>query len=129
MFRSTRNEPLDPAQLRDLEPGRTTAREVVEKLGAPSQVVQLGVRSAYRYDHSITKGTALLLLVVNFGNTDTREDRTWLFFDGQDTLTHLATSLESHRVQYALPWEDVHEQSDRAAADAERPGLIEVHHE
>lgn len=123
LFRSTRNEPLDPSQLARLEPGRTTAREVVELLGAPAQVVQLGTRSAYRYDHSVTKGTALLLVVVNLGNADTREDRSWCFFDERDVLTHFASSLESHRAQYALPWEDVHEDGDREAADADRAGL------
>jgi hypothetical protein len=119
-FRSNRNEPIDAALLERLVVGRTTAREAVEILGGPSQVVQLGNRSAYRYDHTTTKGTGLLLLVLNFGHADTREDRVWLFFDETDLLTHVGHSLEAHRAQYAFPWEDIHEASEREAADAER---------
>src|SRR5690606_17221109 len=80
-FRSNRNDPFAPELVAQLEPGTTTAREAVALLGGPAQVVQLGDRSAYRYDHQITKGTGLLLLVLNFGHVDTREDRLWLFFD------------------------------------------------
>ena len=117
------NEPLDVAAVRSLEPGKTTAREVVEKLGAPTDVVQLGRRTAYRYDATTAKSTLLLLLLVNFGNQDTRSDRVWVFFDEKDVLTHYGASFATHRTQYALPWEDVHEAEDNASRDAERPGL------
>lgn len=123
-LRANQNEPLDPAAVRQLQAGVTTARQAVELLGGPMQVVQLGNRSAYRYDHSVTKGTALVLLLFNIGHADTRTDRLWLFFDEQDVLTHFGSSLEAHRVQYAMPWEDIHEEADDQAADAERPGLL-----
>ena len=42
--RSTTNEPLAADVVAALEPGRTTAREAVERLGAPVEVVQLGRR-------------------------------------------------------------------------------------
>lgn len=123
LFRSNRNDPLDPAAIAQLEPGTTTARRAVELLGAPAQVVQLGDRSAYRYDHEVTKGAGLLLVLLIVGNVDTREDRTWLFFDDDDVLSHVATSLEAHRAQYAMPWEDVHETEDDLEADRDR-GLV-----
>lgn len=123
-FRATQNEPLDPAAIRQLEPGRTTAREAVELLGGPTQVVQIGERSAYRYDFTVTKGAGLFLLVFILGHADTRNDRLWLFFDETDLLTHVGSTLESHRAQYAMPWEDIHEDADDRAADAEREGLV-----
>jgi len=118
--RATVNEPLERAALAKLQPGTTTARQAVELLGAPADVVQLGRRSAYRYDHSVQKEAALWFLVVALLNTDMRQDRAWLFFDEHDVLTHVGTTLSSHRPQYAFPWEDVHEASDAAAADAGR---------
>jgi hypothetical protein len=117
------NEPLDPAIVRTFEPGRTTAREVVERLGAPTEVVQLGRRTAYRYDGSTQKSAVLFLLVVNFVNQDQRSDRVWVFFDERDVLTHCGTWWGTHRTQYAMPWEDVHEPEDNAARDADRPGV------
>ena len=117
------NEPLDVAAVRELVPGKTTAREVVERLGAPTDVVQLGRRTAYRYDATSAKSTLLILLLVNFGNQDTRSDRVWVFFDEKDVLTHCGATFGTHRTQYALPWEDVHEAEDNASRDAERPGL------
>lgn len=121
--RQDANEPIDVAAVRALQPGRTTAREVVEALGAPTDVVQLGKRSAYRYDGSTTKSTVLFLLLVNFANQDGRSDRVWVFFDERDVLSHVGATFATHRTQYALPWEDVHEASDHAARDAARPGL------
>ena len=40
------NEPLDAARIQGLVPGATTARQVVEQLGGPNEVVQLGRRTA-----------------------------------------------------------------------------------
>ena len=121
--RQDTNEPLDPEIVRTFVPGKTTAREVTERLGAPTEVVQLGRRTAYRYDGATTKSTVLFLLVVNFANQDTRSDRVWVFFDDNDVLTHFGSWWGTHRTQYALPWEDVHEASDNQSRDAERPGV------
>ena len=120
LFRSNLNAPLDPVAIAQLEPGTTTAHRAVELLGAPAQVIQLGDRSAYRYDHEVTKGAGLILVLLIIGNVDTREDRTWLFFDEDDVLSHVATSLEAHRAQYAMPWEDIHEAEDDLEADRDR---------
>ena len=117
------NEPLDASRVAELQPGRTTAREVVEKLGGPNEVVQLGRRTAYRYDSSTAKSAVLFLLLVNFGNQDTRQDRLWVFFDENDVLTHYGATYGTHRTQYAMPWEDVHEAADNDARDAGRAGV------
>ena len=121
--RQDTNEPIEVAMVRGLVPGKTTAKEVVDTLGAPTDVVQLGRRTAYRYDATTAKSTLLILLIVNFANQDTRSDRVWVFFDDKDVLTHLGATFGTHRTQYALPWEDVHEVEDNQSRDAERPGL------
>ena len=70
-----------------------------------------------------TLAAALILVVVNFANQDTRSDRLWVFFDENDVLTHYGASFGTHRTQYAMPWEDVHEASDNQARDAARSGV------
>jgi len=122
--RSTRNEPLDPKVIDQLVPGKTTAREVTSLLGAPSEVVQLHKRSAWRYDHTNSKYTGLMLILVNFGSADSRSDTLWVFFDEDQTLYSFGRTLSSHRTQYALPWEDIHEDSDNKAKDEARFGPV-----
>jgi len=107
--RSTTNEPLAADVVAALEPGRTTAREAVERLGAPVEVVQLGRRSAYRYEFVTSKRAALFLIVVNLMGRDTRADRVWLFFDEEDVLTHVGASFEGEDAVYALPWTKLHD--------------------
>lgn len=121
--RQETNDPIDARVVKTLVPGTTTAKEVVERLGAPTEVVQLGKRTAYRYDASVTKSAGLFLLLFNMAGQDTRSDRLWVFFDEHDVLSHYGASYGTHRAQYALPWEDVHEADDDAARDAERPGV------
>ena len=123
LARQDLNEPIQATAVNQLVPGKTTAREVVELLGGPNEVVQLGRRTAYQYHSSSTKNAALLLLLVNFGNQDTRQDRLWVFFDEDDKLSHYGATYGTHRTQYAMPWEDVHEASDNAARDAGREGV------
>jgi hypothetical protein len=117
------NDPIDAQIVRTFEPGKTTAREVVEKIGAPTEVVQLGRRSAYRYDASSAKSAGLVLVVFNMFAQDMRTDRLWVFFDEKDVLTHCGATYGTHRTQYALPWESVHEAEDDAERDAQRPGV------
>src|SRR5215471_1331124 len=122
MARQVDNEPLDPVKIKSLVPGKTTAKQVVELLGAPTEVVQLHKRSAYRYEHTMTKYAGLVLLLINFGQSDSRSDRLWVFFDENDVLTAVGDTLASHHTQYAMPWENVHEKSDNDARDADRFG-------
>jgi outer membrane protein assembly factor BamE (lipoprotein component of BamABCDE complex) len=109
--RGTINEPLDRQQLAQLTPGRTTAREVVELLGAPTEVVQLGKRSAYRYDGTIAKTAGFWLLVLVLVNKDTRSDRIWVFFDERDLLTHAGGTFAFDDASYAMPWQSLHEKT------------------
>lgn len=122
--RQDTSDPLDATVVNALQPGVTTAREVVEKLGAPTEVVQLGKRSAYRYDANTVKSTALFLIVFNLFAQDGRSDRLWVFFDDREVLSHYGVTYGVHRTQYAMPWEDVHEAADNQARDQDRPGVV-----
>lgn len=121
--RQDTNDPIDATVVHTFTPGKTTARDVTAALGAPTEVVQLGKRTAYRYDATTQKSTVLFLLLVNFANQDGRSDRLWVFFDENDVLTHHGASYGTHRTQYAMPWEDVHEAADNQSRDAKRPGV------
>lgn len=107
--RRTTNEPLVAANLAQLIPGTTTAKQTVELLGAPTEVIQLGKRSAYRYDHTLTKDTGVFLIVVGFFNSDARADRAWVFFDENEVLTHVASELKAEQAVYQMPWQDQRE--------------------
>jgi outer membrane protein assembly factor BamE (lipoprotein component of BamABCDE complex) len=117
------NDPLDAAVINQLKPGKTTARQVVEMLGGPNEVVQLGLRTAYRYDSTSTKSAVLFLFLVNLANQDTRQDRLWVFFDTNDILTHFGASYGTHRTQYAMPWQDVHDGEGDDSRDEQRAGV------
>ena len=107
--RTTVNEPIRREALAGLVPGTSSARDVVAALGAPVEVVQLGRRSAYRYEFEKSKRAALFLILVGLVNRDTRSDRVWVFFDAEDVLSHVATTFEGGRAEYAMPWEDIHD--------------------
>ncbi|MFT4512305.1 MAG: outer membrane protein assembly factor BamE (lipoprotein component of BamABCDE complex) [Planctomycetota bacterium] len=117
------NEPLSAPLIKQLQPGTTTARQVVELLGGPNQVVQLGRRTAYLYEATSAKSAVVFTVVFNVGNSDTRQDRLWVFFDEADKLSHYGATYGTHRTQYAMPWENVHEASDNEARDAGREGV------
>ncbi|MEW6071405.1 MAG: hypothetical protein AB1726_02265 [Planctomycetota bacterium] len=106
--RTTVNEPLPPGPIEALRPGETTAADVLRLFGAPTEVVQLGRRTAYRFDASTSKRAGLLLLLVVLMNDDTRSDRIWVFFDENDVLTHVGATFDSHDPVYAMPWQKIH---------------------
>jgi hypothetical protein len=116
--------PVDAVAVRTFVPGKTTAAEVTAQLGAPVDVVQIGLRSAYFYEATAAKTEAFYLLVFTISNTDRRSDRVWLFFDERDVLTDCGTTFATHRAQYAMPWQDVRDPAENARRDAARPGVL-----
>ena len=104
--RATINSQPDPEKIAELVPNHSTSTDVVRILGAPSEVVQLGRRSAYRYEYSVTKRTGAWFVVVASVNTDARSDRVWTFFDEDGLLTHVASTFESDRAKYGLAWRE-----------------------
>jgi hypothetical protein len=106
MSKGSLNEPLREHAVEGLVPGTTTASEVTARLGAPNEVVQLGQRTAYRYDFTNKKTAGFTLIVVTFLNEDTRSDRIWFFFDAKDVLTHAGATFEGDETEYSMPWDD-----------------------
>jgi len=104
MQRQRIDRPLDPTLVEQLEPGVSTATDVVQLLGAPTEIVQLGHRSAYSYRHAVTKQTGMFLLVFVALNADTRSDRLWVFFDEADVLTHAGSTLDAAEARWGMPW-------------------------
>jgi hypothetical protein len=108
LSKDTLNEPLREVPMERLEVGVTRASEVAEILGAPNEVVQLGLRSAWRYDFTASKRAGFTLIVITFVNVDTRQDRIWVFFDEQNVLSHFGSTLEAESTRYAMPWQKLH---------------------
>lgn len=101
--RSTVDRPLDAALVSALVPGETTADEVASLMGAPAEVVQLGRRTAWRYEYKVEKQAAAFLFVLGLRGMDTQSDRIWVFFDEEQNLTHVGSSFASEQASYALP--------------------------
>lgn len=100
------NTRIDPAAYQTLKPGESTADDVLAALGAPMDVVQIGRRSAWRYDFTETKDTAFFAVVVLLSHSDTVQDRVWVFFDESGLLTHAGATMEGGDAEYKLPWSD-----------------------
>ncbi|MEZ6005989.1 MAG: outer membrane protein assembly factor BamE [Planctomycetota bacterium] len=104
LSRIDHNRPLDPAVVAELRAGEHTADDVLARMGAPIEVVQLGHKSAWRYEYERTKQTGLFALVVGLHGIDMRADRVWVFFDENDRLTHVGATFESKEAEFELPF-------------------------
>jgi outer membrane protein assembly factor BamE (lipoprotein component of BamABCDE complex) len=96
--------PFDASGLDKLIPGESTAAQVTEILGAPSEIVKLSNGNAYIYRRSLSKGTGLWLLIVSFGNYDEHHDQIVIFFNKKNIMTHFAVTLDAHKAAYGLPF-------------------------
>ncbi len=96
--------PFDTGELDNLIPGKITAAEVTEMLGAPSNIVKLSNGNAYIYTHSLSKGTGLWLVIVPLGNYDKHSDQVVIFFDKNDVMTHYGVTLDANKAAYGLPF-------------------------
>jgi len=96
--------PFDASGLDKLIPGKSTAAQVTEILGAPSEIVKLSNGNAYTYRRSLSKGTGLWLLIVSFGNYDKHYDQVVIFFNKKNIMTHSGITLDAHKAAYGLPF-------------------------
>lgn len=103
LSRTDTNEVILPEAVAQLQPGVHTAADVVGVLGGPTEVVQLGRRSAYKYDRRTEKQTGLWLVIFGLRGVDARSDRIWVFFDEDEMLTHVGSTFEAKNAQYELP--------------------------
>jgi hypothetical protein len=95
---------FDPEALGTVTPGQTTAQEILDSFGAPTEVVKLSNGNAYVYQRSVAKGTVIWLLVISFGNYDRQVDQLVFFFDNNDLLTNYGLSLNAENAEYGLPF-------------------------
>ncbi len=100
------NQAIDQEAYGRLQPGTSSADDVLRELGAPAEVVQLAKRTAWRYDFTQTKTAALWPIILVFVNSEIRQDRVWAFFDEQGVLTHLGGTFKADQASYSMPWSD-----------------------
>jgi outer membrane protein assembly factor BamE (lipoprotein component of BamABCDE complex) len=102
MGEMTIGEPLNADAIAKLQPNHSSAQQVADILGAPTQVVELGNKSAWLYEAQKARQSGILLFVFGTFGQDKQFDRCWVFFDENGLLTHLASSLETDATQYRL---------------------------
>lgn len=98
------DQKFDASGLNNVTVNQTTANEISEMFGAPSQVVKLSNGNAYIYRRSVAKATAIWLIIVSMGRYDKQYDQMVFFFDNNDILTHYGTSFNVEKASYGLPF-------------------------
>jgi hypothetical protein len=101
--RSKDFRPFDESVLKKVTPGKTTAQEVTELFGAPSQVVKLSNGNAYVYERSLSKATGLWLVILTFANFDIQHDRIVFFINKDDVVSHYGSSFKTEAASYEMP--------------------------
>ena len=96
--------PLEGKNLQQVTPGKTTAADLMNLFGPPTQIVKLSNGNAYIYDRSLSKATGIWLIFVTFANYDTRHDRIVFFINNQDLVTHYGNSFKSNESSYGMPF-------------------------
>lgn len=97
-------QPFDVSALNTVAPGTSTATDITELFGAPTEVVKMSNGNAYIYKRSIAKGTGVWLILVSFGNFERQHDQIVFFFNNQDILTHYGKSLHAENASYGFPF-------------------------
>ncbi|QDV08921.1 hypothetical protein Poly30_44760 [Planctomycetes bacterium Poly30] len=101
--RSLTNPSIPAETVAQIVPGQSDANDVARLLGAPNEVVQLGRKSAWRYEHTVEKQTGLFLILLGLRGADTQADRVWVFFDEDDNVSHIGSLLQASEAEYDLP--------------------------
>jgi outer membrane protein assembly factor BamE (lipoprotein component of BamABCDE complex) len=78
-----------------IEKGKTTETQILELLGPPSQVMNLGDQVIFYYMMEKTEGKGGYLLIYNWNNKKIIYDRAIFFFDKNRILKDYALSKES----------------------------------
>ncbi len=104
MGRSKNFRPFEENTLTQVTPGKTTASEVTQLFGAPSQIVKLANGNAYVYERSLSKGTGLWLVLITFANYDTQYDRIVFFIDKENIVTHYGSTFKMGTAAYEMPF-------------------------
>ena len=73
--------------------GQSTRKDVLDKLGPPSQIISLQDETVLYYLFEHAEGNGLILVLYNRFDTQTRYDRAVFFFDENDVLTDYASHI------------------------------------
>ena len=101
--RSLTNPKIPAEAVAQIVPGESNADDVARLLGAPNEVVQLGRKTAWRYEHTVEKQSALFLVLLGLRGVDTQADRVWVFYDEDDNVSHIGSLLQASDAEYDLP--------------------------
>lgn len=101
--RSTANPVFAPEAVAEIRPGESTAADVTRLLGAPNEVVQLGRRSAWKFEHTVEKQAAVFLVLLGLRGVDTQVDRVWVFFDEEGKVIHIGSLFQAGEAEYDVP--------------------------
>ena len=101
--KSKEYKPFETAKLEELNTGESTASDVLRLFGAPSEVVKLSNGNAYVFRRVQSKGTGLILFILNMGYTNTHYDRLVCFFNDDNVLTHYGVTMDADNAAYGLP--------------------------
>ena len=96
--------PFDEKALTQIKPGETTATEVTQLFGAPTQIVRLSNGNAYVYERTLSKATGLWLILFTMVNYDTQHDRMVFFINRNDVVTHYGSSFQAETASYGMPF-------------------------
>ena len=83
--------------------GTTTAEQVCQLFGAPTEIVELSNGNAYIYRRSVAKATVFSLIILSFANYEKQYDQMVFFFAPNNILTHYGVSLHADEASYGLP--------------------------
>ena len=103
LSRERDNPVFERQAVESIVPGASTQEQVTQLLGAPNEVVQLGRRSAWRFEHTVRKQAALFLVILGLRGVDTQCDRIWVFFDEEGTVTTVGSFFLAETAEYDLP--------------------------
>lgn len=107
--RQQKDHRIDPQALAKIKKGMSK-EEVTNLMGAPTEIIFSNKEHdplrehAYVFEHFTTKYTAIVLAIVNFGNSDEKRDRVLVFFDEGGKVNHVGASLHADQAEYGFPF-------------------------
>jgi outer membrane protein assembly factor BamE (lipoprotein component of BamABCDE complex) len=84
--------------------------DVVNLLGAPTEIIFSNKALDPLREHALvfeqvtTKYTGIVLLFMNFGNSDEKRDRVLVFLDDNGKVDHVGASLKAEQAEYGFPF-------------------------
>ena len=100
---------LKPEAIAQVQKGMSK-EQVTSLLGAPQEIIFSNKahdplrEHAYLYTHLKTKYTAIFLGLISFGNMDEKTDRIVVFFDDDEKVAHVGTTLIADKTAYGFPF-------------------------